>query len=137
MNPDKIKAIMERLPPTNHKQIQEFLGLPGYYRPYIKDFSKITQPMSSLLKKGIIFNWDKTCQLSFEELKKRVASYPILRQPDFTKKFILHCDSNGFALGVILAQYEHESANVFAFDYVVAYGSRLLQGAEINYGITQ
>ena len=137
MDPAKIKAILERKPPTNQKQVQEFLGLPNYYRRYIRSYAEITYPINNLLKKETPFLWDLSCTDSFEKLKMKLTEYPILRQPNFSKKFVLHCDASGFALGVILTQLTDDNNNYLATDWVVAYGSRLLKDAELNYGITQ
>jgi hypothetical protein len=133
MDPAKIKAILERQPPTNQKQVQEFLGLPNYYRRYIQDYAHITYPVNNLLEKDVKFNWDAECNISFKTLKDKLTQYPILRQPDLTKKFVLHCDSSGYAIGIILTQLENDNNNYFAMDWVVAYGSRLIKGAEMNY----
>ena len=102
MDPNKVKTILERKPPTNKKQVQEFLGLPNYYRKFIQNFSAIAQPISNLLKKDIEFIWTEECDQAFNILKTKITEYPVLQQPDFTKTFILHCDASGYALGVIL-----------------------------------
>jgi hypothetical protein len=65
MDPAKIKAILERQPPTNQKQVQEFLGLPNYYRRYIQYYAHITYPVNNLLKKDVKFNWDAECNNYF------------------------------------------------------------------------
>jgi hypothetical protein len=137
MDPLKIQVILDRQPPTNKKQVQEFLGLPNYYRKFIKNFSEITLPISNLLKQNVIFNWDDNCNKAFNILKDKLTSYPILQQPDFTKKFVLHCDASGYALGVILCQIDFGDKNYFNTESVISYASRILKGAEINYGITQ
>jgi hypothetical protein len=82
------------MPPTNVSEIQNFLGLAGYYRRYINDFSKIVKPMTKLLKKNKTFEWTDECQTSFEELKKRLTSAPVLILPDLTKKFDIYCDAS-------------------------------------------
>ena len=86
MDPEKIKAIMERKPPTNRKQVQEFLGLPNYYRRFINNFADITYPIAKLLKKDVPFDWDKDCSDSFELLKEKVTEAPVLQQPDLSKQ---------------------------------------------------
>ena len=136
MDPDKVSAILNRLPPTNVKQVQEFLGLPNYYRRHIKDFAKIIFPINNLLKNNVPFVWDRDCEDAFQLLKKKVTEYPILKQPDFDKQFVLHCDASGYALGAVLAQVEYNCSNVYSYDYVVAYASRVLKNAELNYAIT-
>jgi hypothetical protein len=82
------------MPPTTTSEIQSFLGLVGYYRRFIKDFSKITKPMTKLLEKNKAFEWTAKCQASFEELRKRLTSAPVLVLPDLTKKFDIYCDAS-------------------------------------------
>jgi hypothetical protein len=111
------------MPPTNVSEIQNFLGLAGYYRRYINDFSKIAKPMTKLLKKNKTFEWTDECQTSFEELKKRLTSAPVLILPDLTKKFDIYCDASHWELGCILMQEGQ----------VLCYASRQLRKHEENY----
>jgi hypothetical protein len=69
-------------------EIHSFLGLVGYYRRFIQDFSKIAKPMTRLLEKGKVFKWAQDCQESFEELKKRLTTTPVLVLPDLSKSLI-------------------------------------------------
>jgi hypothetical protein len=78
--------------------------LEGYYRRFIKDFSKIAKPMTRLLEKSKDFNWTEECQVSFEELKKRLTSAPVLIPLDITKKFDIYCDASRQGLGCVLMQ---------------------------------
>jgi hypothetical protein len=87
VDPSKVKDMLNWMPPTNASEIHSFLGLAGYYRRFIKDFSKIAKPMTRLLEKNKDFDWTEECQVSFEELKKRLTSAPVLILPDITKKF--------------------------------------------------
>jgi hypothetical protein len=70
VDPSKVKDVLNWMPPMNVSEIQSFLELAGYYRRFIKDFSKIAKPMTKLLEKNKDFNWTEECQSSFEELKK-------------------------------------------------------------------
>jgi hypothetical protein len=70
VDPGKVKVVLNWMPPTTASEIRSFLGLAGYYRRFIKDFSKIAKPMTKLLEKNKAFEWTKECQASFEELKK-------------------------------------------------------------------
>jgi hypothetical protein len=70
VDPGKVKDVLNWMPPTTVSEIQSFLGLAGYYRRFIKDFSKIAKPMTKLLEKNKAFEWTKECQASFEELMK-------------------------------------------------------------------
>jgi len=104
MNCDKVKAIQNWTTPFKVKHVQAFLGITGYYRKFIRDFAKIAAPLYKLLCKDTKFNWNEDCQKAFEELKKALMSYPILRMPDFSKEFFLYTDASGLAIGAILAQ---------------------------------
>jgi hypothetical protein len=123
VDPSKVKDVLNWMPPTNASEIRSFLGLVGYYRWFIKDFSKITKPMTSLLEKNKEFDWTEECQVSFEELKKRLPSAPVLILPDITKKFDIYCDASRQGLGCVLLQDGQ----------VVSYASRHLRKHEENY----
>jgi hypothetical protein len=77
VDPGKVKEILDWMPPTNVSEIQSFLGLAGYYRRFINDFSKIANPMMKLLEKNKAFEWTAECQASFEELNKSLTSTPV------------------------------------------------------------
>ena len=85
MDPAKVKEIMEWRVPTTVTEIRSFLGLAGYYLRFIEGFSKIAKPMTSLLEKGREFKWDEKCQESFDQLKERLMSPPVLIMPDLQK----------------------------------------------------
>jgi hypothetical protein len=104
VDPRKVKDILNWMPPTNASEIQSFLGLAGYYRRLIKDFSKIAKLITRLLEKNKDFDWTEECQVSFEELKKRLTSAPVLILPDITKKFDIYCDASRQGLGCVLMQ---------------------------------
>ena len=132
MNNDKIKAIQNWTTPFKVKHVQSFLGITGYYRKFIKDFSKTAAPLYKLLCKETKFRWDENCQQAFEGLKKALISYPILRMPDFNQEFFLFTDASGLAIGAILAQKTEKGD-----EYVIQYASRVLKGAEIHYTISE
>jgi hypothetical protein len=77
VDPGKVKDVLNWIPPTTVSEIRSFLRLAGYYRRFIKDFSKIAKPMTKQLEKNKAFEWTKECQASFEELKKRLTSSPV------------------------------------------------------------
>jgi hypothetical protein len=83
VDPSKVEDVLNWMPLTNASEIWSFLGLVGYYRRFIKDFSKIAKPMTRLLEKDKDFNWTKECQVSFEELKKQLTSTPVLILPGY------------------------------------------------------
>ncbi|KAK8523090.1 hypothetical protein V6N12_047623 [Hibiscus sabdariffa] len=103
---DKAKVdVIEKLPPpTNFKGIRSFLGHAGFYRRFIKDFSKISKPLCNLLQQNQPFVFDKECQSAFEELKMRLISAPVVVPPDWTSPFKLMCDESDHAVGVALGQ---------------------------------
>jgi hypothetical protein len=82
VDPAKIKKIVAWSIPTTVTEVRSFLGLAGYYRRFIEEFSKIAKPMTSLLEKGREFKWDEKYQESFDQLKKRLMSPPVLVMPD-------------------------------------------------------
>jgi hypothetical protein len=123
IDPAKVKEIMAWSIPTTVTKIQSFLGLAGYYQRFIEGFSKIAKPMTSLLEKGREFKWDKKCQDSFDQLKKRLMSPPVLVMLDLHKGFDIYCDACGQGLGCVLMQEGH----------VIAYASRQLRKHELNY----
>jgi hypothetical protein len=123
VDPAKVKEIMAWSVPTTVTEIRSFLGLAGYYRRFIEGFSKIAKPMTSLLEKGREFKWDEKCQDSFDQLKIRLMSPPVLVIPDLQKGFDIYCDACGQGLGCVLMQEEH----------VIAYASRQLRKHELNY----
>jgi hypothetical protein len=100
----KVKDVLNWMPPTAASKIRSFLGLAGYYRRFIKDFSKIAKPMTKLLEKDKAFEWIAKCQANFEELRKRLTSAPVLVLPNLTKKFNIYCDASRCGLGCVLMQ---------------------------------
>jgi hypothetical protein len=87
VDPSKVTIVTEWEPPKNVREIRSFLGLAGYYRRFIENFSKIAKPMTELHKKEKKFKWTDECETSFQELKKRLVSAPVLCLPDLEKEF--------------------------------------------------
>jgi hypothetical protein len=114
---------MDWKPPKSVHQIRSFLGLAGYYRRFIPDFSRIVKPMTELLKKGVKFVWGEACEKAFHTLRQHLTSAPVLVQPDNSKPFEVFCDVSGMGLGCILMQEGR----------VIAYASQALRPHEINY----
>ena len=132
MDPSKISALKDRKPPKNVKDIQIFLGICGYYRRFIKNYADMTVPLNKLLQGEQKWEWGEEQTKAFEDLKKALISYPILRMPDFNKPFIIYTDASGYAIGAVLSQKTDSGE-----ESAVCYASRTLKGAEINYGITE
>jgi hypothetical protein len=104
VDPNKVKDILDWMPLMNVSEIWSFLGLAGYYRQFIKDFSKIAKPRTKLLEKNKDFDSTEECQSIFEELKKWLSSTPVLILPDITKTFDIYCDASRQGLGCVLMQ---------------------------------
>jgi ribonuclease HI len=104
-------------------EIRSFLGLAGYYRRFIEGFSKIVKPLTSLLEKDKKFEWSEACQDSFDELRKRLMTAPVLSMTDIHKSFDIYCAASKQGLGCVLMQEGH----------VIAYASRQLRKHEQNY----
>jgi hypothetical protein len=104
VDPDKVKEVLEWKPPTTVSEVRNFLGLAGYYRRFILNFSKIAKPIAELLKKGNKYVWSKACDEAFKHLKKLLTTSLVLTQPDTTKPFNVYCDASGAGLGGVLMQ---------------------------------
>ena len=110
----KVSIIKTLLPPTTVKGIRSFLGHAGFYRRFIRDFSKIARPLCRLLEKDAKFNFDESYQYSFEEIKSRLVETPIMAKPDWNKEFEIKCDASDYSMGAILG---HKSDKVFRAIY--------------------
>ena len=98
----KVDAI-EKMPcPKDTKGIRSFLGHAGFYRRFIKDFSKISRPLTNLLQKDIPFVFDDDCMEAFETLKKALITAPVVQPPDWNLPFEIMCDASAYAVGVVL-----------------------------------
>ena len=123
VDPRKVKAVMswERL--KSVFEIRIFLGLAGYYRRFIEDFSRLATPMTRLTRKEVKFVWNDSCERAFKELKRRLTSAPILIVPKRGQRYTVYYDASKDGLGCVLMQSGK----------VVAYGSRKLKNHEQNY----
>uniref|UniRef100_A0A3B3R7C8 Reverse transcriptase/retrotransposon-derived protein RNase H-like domain-containing protein n=1 Tax=Paramormyrops kingsleyae TaxID=1676925 RepID=A0A3B3R7C8_9TELE len=131
-NPEKVRAIAEFPTPGSALQVRQFLGLAGYYRKFISQFSSIAEPLIALTRDGIEFKWDESCQRALEELKVRLTSSPILLFPDFAKPFFLHTDACNAGLGAALMQHDSSGREI-----AVAFASRTLHKAERKYSTSE
>jgi hypothetical protein len=104
VDPDKVQEVMNWKPPTIVHQIRSFLGLAGYYRRFIPDFSRIAKPITELLKKEAKFVWGQKCEDAFHALRQHLTTTPVLAQPDSSKPFDVYCDASGTGLGCVLMQ---------------------------------
>ncbi|KAL8115194.1 hypothetical protein AgCh_021867 [Apium graveolens] len=111
--------------PKTPTEVRNFLGLAGYYRRFVKDFSKIAAPLTKLTRKNEIFIWTEKCEGSFQELKKRLVSALVLTLSDVTGNFVIYSDAPLKGLGCVLIQH----------DKVIAYASRQLKPHEQKYPV--
>ena len=123
MDTEKVEAVMSWERQKSVFEIRSFLGLIGYYRRFIEDFSRLATPMTRLTRKGVKFEWDYLCEQAFQELKRRLTSAPILIVPERGPMYTIYCDASKDGLGCVLMQSGR----------VVAYGSRRLKNHEWNY----
>lgn len=133
MSSKKAEAVRNLLPPTNLKELQAVNGMFQYFRPFIKDFSKIARPLTRLLSPTVPFEWTDKCQVAFEYLKDRLCTEPILTRFRPELPCILDCDFQGRTLGVVLSQKHPGEVR----ERVVAYGSRTLTRQELRYTTTE
>jgi hypothetical protein len=128
---EKIAAVNDFHIPRSEKDVRSFMGLAGYYRTFIADFSAIARPLTNLLKKDNEFSWTEREQTSLEMLKSKLTNAPLLQYPNFNEPFIVTTDASGHAIGAILSQGKLGS------DKPVAYVSRTLNRAEVNYATVE
>ena len=139
MDPEKVDAIRKIVLPAEtkvdghyrpnlRKQIRRFLGAAGFYRRFVKDFAALTAPLTELTKTTERIAWKSEHTEAWKELQERMASYPILRQPDSTKEYFVDTDASNVGLGAALMQRSEDGT-----PHPVAYASRKLTPAEQTY----
>ncbi|CAN6579338.1 unnamed protein product [Malus baccata var. baccata] len=130
---DKSKVdLVRHLPsPTSVREVRSFLGHAGFYRRFIKDFSKIAQPLCRLLQKEVAFEFDEAYSTAFKHLKEPFTSAPIITPPDWSLPFELMCDASDYAIGAVLRQRKNKQP------HVIYYASRTLNDAQLNYSTTE
>ncbi|EIE84465.1 hypothetical protein RO3G_09175 [Rhizopus delemar RA 99-880] len=130
--PEKVKAVFDWPTPTNVQQVRQFIGLAQHYRRFISGFAGIAAPLTNLTKgsgpKRRAITWTEDCQKSFDLIKRKLSSAPVLMTPDMTKPFRIECDASDFAIGAVLLQEEENGVwKPLAFE------SKKLSQAERNY----
>ncbi|KAK9125914.1 hypothetical protein Scep_014760 [Stephania cephalantha] len=123
VDPAKVRAVIDWPTPRTVTEIRSFLGLAGYYRRFVQDFSKIAAPMTQLTKKDINFQWNDSCEQAFRLLKERLTTAPVLVLPESGKGFEVNIDASKVRLGCVLMQDGR----------AIAYASRQLKIHEKNY----
>ncbi|KAL0540204.1 hypothetical protein IC582_024437 [Cucumis melo] len=123
VDPAKIEAVTGWTRPSTVSEVRSFLGLAGYYRRFVENFSRIATPLTQLTRKGAPFVWSKACEDSFQTLKQKLVTAPVLTVPDGSGSFVIYSDASKKGLGCVLMQQGK----------VVAYASRQLKSHEQNY----
>jgi len=105
MDDHKVKAILDWESPKSVPALRSFLGLASYYRKFIKNFVKITTPLTNLLKKSAVtYDWDEACDEAFGTLKGILVKAPVLKLLNFDRDFEIHSDASDFAIGGVIVQ---------------------------------
>jgi len=127
MMEDKVRAIRDWPTPTSVEDIRSFLGMVGYYRKFIKDFSNVAAPLTGLLKKGVRFTWTAELEKSFRALITATTTAPTLILPDPTRPYVITADACGYGIGACLMQDQGKGLQPIAFL------SKKLSEAELRY----
>ena len=127
----KVSIIKTLAPPTTVKGIRSFLGHAGFYRRFIKDFSKIARPLCRLLEKDARFNFDDSCKAAFEEIKIKLVQAPIMAALEWDQGFEIMCDASDLAMGAVLGQRKEKMFRT------IYYASRTFNEAQENYSTTE
>ena len=123
VDPQKVEVVANWEQPTTMTEVRSFLGLAGYYQRFIEGFSKIAGPLHCLTRKGVKFEWTDRCEESFQTLKEKLMSAPVLTLPEGNVGFKVYSDASRQGLGCVLMQHKR----------VVAYASRQLKKHLLNY----
>ncbi|GJT10979.1 reverse transcriptase domain-containing protein [Tanacetum coccineum] len=127
----KIDVISKLPPPTNIKGVRSFLGHAGFYRRFIKDFSKIARPLTKLHEKDTPFEFNDECQKAFEYLKEKLTCGLVIVSPNWNLPFKLMCDASDFAVGAVLGQKDGKNFHPIYF------ASKTLNPAQQKYTVTE
>jgi hypothetical protein len=123
----KVETVEQLPPPTNVKSLRRFLGHAGFYRRFIKDFSKITKPLTQLLQKNVAFDFDEKCLAAFRTLKSALVSAPIIQPPDWSQPLEIMYDASDYTVGAVLGQRKEGRV------HAVYYASKTLNEVQLNY----
>jgi len=127
----KIEVIENLHPPKTVREVRSFVGHAGFYRRFIKDFSKITKPLTGFLMKDAEFIFNEQCLESFQQLKQALILAPIMQPPYWNQPFEIMCDVSDYAVGAVLGQRKDKKL------HAIYYASRTLDEAQINYATTE
>ena len=127
----KIEVMQSLPPPRTVKDVKSSLGHAGFYRRFIKDFSRISRPLCTLLQKEVEFEFSDECSMAFKVLKEALTTAPVIMPPNWSLQFELMCDASDYAIGAVLGQ------RVEKLLHVIYYASRTLYDAQLNYSTTE
>ncbi len=132
MDDSKVQAVLNWPKPTTVKELQRFLGFANFYRRFIRNFSMVAAPLTSLLQGGKQrLNWTQASEQSFRQLKERFTSAPILHHPNPDLEFTVEVDASNTGIGAVLSQRQGSPLKLFP----CAFYSRKLNPAERNYDV--
>ena len=133
--PEKLESSKEMPPPTNPKEVRQFLGLAGYYRKFVPKYADIARPLTNLTKQDVPYEWTNRCQHTFEFLKEMLFKEPILKYPDPKKPYTLFTDASKYAWACVLTQeYVHEfDGKERKILHPITYVSGLFKGSQLNW----
>ena len=115
VDPEKVSAIKNLMPPKNVRDVRSLLGMMSYYRKFVPNFSKIAKPLTALTKKNAHFKWSPEAQAAFDYLKASLLQAPILAFPDISKPFKLYTDASLYAMGAVLMQEQDGADRVIQY----------------------
>jgi hypothetical protein len=127
----KVETVEQLPPPTDVKSLRSFLGHVGFYRRFIKDFSKITKHLTHILQNDVTFDFYEKCLESFQTSKSALLSAPIIQPPDWSQPFEIMCDASDYVVGAVLGQRKEGRV------HTVYYASKSLNEAQLNYATTE
>ena len=130
MDPQKVNTILDWAQPTSLRYVRSFLGFCNFYQRFIRDFSKLAKPLTSLTKKDTPFDWSSACQSAFDSLKKRVTKAPILAHYEQVVKTIVEINSSNYVSSGVLSQLGDNKLL-----HPIAFFSMNLNLAKCNYEI--
>jgi hypothetical protein len=127
----KVETVEQLPPPTDVKSLRSFLGHAGFYRRFIKDFSKITKPLMHLLQKDVAFDFDEKCLAAFRTLKSALVSARVIQPSDSSQPFEIMCDASDYVVGAVLDQRKEGQV------HAVYYASKTYNEAQLKYATTE
>jgi hypothetical protein len=127
----KVETVDKLLPPIDIKSLMSFLGHAKFHMRFIKDFSKITKPLTNLLQKDVPFDFNEKCLVAFRTLKRALITAPIIQPPDWSQPFEIMCDASDYAVGAVLGQRKEGKV------HAIYYANKTLNGAQLNYATTE